>query len=169
MGKSIPERKPPGDPFNGVALKIDRTELLALSAIEDVETIASGAFILRYGARYLGRPYLSIVPGLVALDYGEMLTGDEAWNFLLKRSHSYPRAEAFGYRNDGVDDFQLVRQLDLALPPETLVYADESATKPIARPVALIAPDDADVPARLLEYLPRYASIGAWQAEDNRD
>ena len=66
--------------------------------------------IVRYGVRFLGKPHLSVVPGLVAIDYGEMLIGEEAWIFLTKRSNLYPRAEVFGYRNDGHDDMITVKK-----------------------------------------------------------
>jgi hypothetical protein len=58
-----------------------------------------------------------------------------------------------------------VKYLDLALTPEVLIYADESATAPLARPVALIAADDAAIAARILGYLPRFTSLEAWRQQ----
>jgi hypothetical protein len=102
------------------------------------------------------------VPGLVALDYGHMLTGEDAWNFLLKRSVVFPRADVLGYRNDGADDMIVVKQLDLAEPIDVYVYPGATATIPVAHPTSLIAPADAQVAPRLLEYLPRYDTIDDW-------
>lgn len=162
---AIPERQPPGDTFSGAVIKVDETPLLALAPLADAALTASGDFVIRYGIRFVGKLHLSIVPGLVVLDYGDMLTGNEAWEFLLKRSHLHPRAEVFGYRNDGRDDMQLVRNLDMAVPVEVLVYADAAAVEPLARPAALIAPDEAEVPTRLLQYLPRYRGLAEWRGE----
>jgi hypothetical protein len=98
------------------------------------------------------------------LDYGEMLTGEAAWDFLIRRSNLYPRSEVAGYRNDGRDDMVFIRQLDLAQPVEVLAYANTLAVTPIARPGALIAADTANLPARLLDYLPCYATVAEWEA-----
>lgn len=164
--KPIPERQPIGDTFTGVALQVDGAQALASSASEGVDVLFNGTMIVRYGVRYLGKPHLSIVPGLIALDYGDMLTGEEAWTFLLKRSNLYPRAEVFGYRNDGRDEIITVKNLDLALANEVLAFSDEAAAIPIAKPTALIA-DDGEVsalPSRLLENLPRFATLEAWKS-----
>jgi hypothetical protein len=132
-----------------------------------VDVVYQGAMVVRYGVRYLGKPHLSIVPGLIALDYGEMLTGEAAWEFLTRRSNLYPRAEVFGYRNDGRDEMITVKNLDLVLPVEVLVYENSSAVMPMARPLALIADDNerTTLPPRLLEYLPCYPTVTAWQVD----
>jgi hypothetical protein len=57
-----------------------------------------------------------------------------------------------------------IRQLDLALPVHVLAYADETATTPLAAPTALIAPEAAALAPRLLEYLPRFDSVGDYLA-----
>jgi hypothetical protein len=169
---SIPARQPVGDPFAGVVLALGELHALALDApptgeSEGATALHRGACVLRYGARYLGKPHISIVPGLLALDYGDILTGEDAWDFLLNRSNLYPRADVMGYRNDGVDDMVVVKWLDLALTPEVLVYADGAATLPLAAPTALIGPAEVieaegGVPARARAYLPRYDSVRAW-------
>lgn len=171
----IPPREPVADSFTGSAISITTTDtttgkttprqaVTTLPVAEtDAQVIVSGGLIARYGVRLLGKPHLSIVPGLLALDYGDMLTGEAAWAFLLKNSNLYPRAEVVGYRDDGSDDMIAVKWLDLALTPQVLIYADEAATRPAARPEVLIAPADAVVPARLSEYLPRYESLAAWR------
>lgn len=163
-GKPIPERKPIADGFTGVVLEAGQAQALALCPHEGVEISASGDFVVRYGVPLLGKPHLSIVPGLLALDYGDMLTGEEAWHFLLKRSNLYPRADVLGYRNDGVDAMVAVKALDLAQPVQVLVYTDESATVPIAHPTALVAQETAHIAPRLLEYLPRYDTVDRWLA-----
>jgi hypothetical protein len=163
----IPERQPIGEPFTGAAIQVGTAQALALTTPEGTDTLYHGTMIVRYGIRYLGKPHLSVVPGLVAIDYGDMLTGDDAWEFLTKRSNLYPRSEVFGCRNDGRDEMITIKNLDLALPVEVLVYADAAATVPLAKPTALIAGEAeiSSLPPRLLEYLPRYFSVAEWQAQ----
>lgn len=160
----IPARAPVGDAFAGVVLAVGLARLLALAPADGASVVVSGALTVRYGIRFLGKPQLSIVPGLVALDYGDMLVGDEAWDFVTRRSNRYPRAEVFGFRNDGVDEMKYVKLLDLALPVEVLVYADAQATKPVAAPSAVIALPTAALPPRVLDYLPRFDTLAAWRA-----
>ncbi len=166
---NIPEREPIGDIFDGVLLRAGAAHVLALASSPEAETVASGTLTLRYAIRYLGKPHLSIVPGLLALDYGDMLTGEEAWTFLLRRSNLHPRADVVGYRNDGHDDMIAVKWLDLAQPVEALVYADASATQPIASVEALIAPADAAIAPRIRQYLPCFPSLEDWQANHSYD
>ncbi len=163
MPNAIPERQPIGDLFAGAVLALADAYVIALAAPEGVNVVAQGDLIARYGVRYLGKPHVSIVPGLVAIDYGEMLTGDAAWEFVTKRSNLYPRAEVFGFRNDGRDEMTYVKNLDLVLPIDVLVYTEASATRPVASVSAIIAPPDAALPARLLNTLPRYDTIAAWR------
>jgi hypothetical protein len=162
----IPERQPIGDHFTGALVQVTgvpqpHNHLLVATPPDGASVIAQGDFVVRYGIRYLGKPFLSIVPGLVALDYGDMLTGEDAWDFLLHKSNRFPRADVVGYRNDGEDEMIAVKFLDLALPVEVLVYRDAAATKPLAAVTALIAPASVEIPARLAEYLPRYNTFDA--------
>lgn len=159
---TIPERQPLGDLFLGYALKHeDGTQFLAREPLSRT-ILASGTLTVRYALPYLGKAHRSIVPGLVALDYGDMLTGEEAWDFLLNRSNLYPRADVLGYRNDGSDEMITVKWLDLAQPVQVLVYQDMQATVPSAQPAAVIGTAD-DFPPRLLTYLPRYDSLPEWE------
>ncbi|MBE0688574.1 MAG: hypothetical protein IH587_00450 [Anaerolineae bacterium] len=160
---AIPPRQSLGDVFVGALLHQDKGDLLCALGVDAAQTATYTPFVLRYGIRYLGKPALSVVPGLVAIDYGTFLNGEEAWDFLLRRSNLYPRAEVFGYRNDGVDEQVFVRQLDLALTPETLIYANDAATIPLARPLAYVGPEE-EAPPRLLEYLPRFDHLQDWRA-----
>jgi hypothetical protein len=162
--QKIPVRQPVGDPFSGFVLQIGSSSALAVNPEPHSGVIANGDFVIRYGIPYLGKPHLSIIPALVALDYGEMLTGEDAWTFLLKRSNLHPRADVVGYRNDGVDDMIVVKLLDLAQPNQDLVYTDPGATVPITHVTALIAQDTTNLPLRLLENLPHYESTSQWQA-----
>jgi hypothetical protein len=162
MPPAIPPRQPIGDPFTGCLVSAGDHHALALAADPAVTVVAEGAFVVRYGISFLGKPHLSIVPGLIALDYGEFLTGEAAWEFLLKRSNLYPRGEVFGYRADGRDDMMYIKNLDLALPVHVLVYADDTAARPLARAEALIAPAQAAIAPRLSDRLPRYETAAAW-------
>lgn len=161
----IPERQPIGDSFTGAVIQIGAAQALTLDVPNEGSLLCSGTMTVRYGVRYLGKTFLSIVPGLIAIDYGTMLTGEEAWEFLLKRSNLYPRAEVFGYRSDGRDDMITVKNLDLAQPVEVLVYSEPNATVPAAKPTALIADErqSATLPPRLVEALERFPSVAAWQ------
>lgn len=153
--------------FIGKVIQVGSVSILATAALAEGEVVAEGAFVIRYGVRYLGKLHVSIVPGLVVMDYGDMLTGEEAWNFLISRSNLYPRSEVVGYRNDGSDDMVFIRSLDMAVTPEVLVFPDDKSTKPLYHPMALIASETDAIPERLLKYLSRYPTLSAWQAESN--
>jgi hypothetical protein len=163
VSRTIPERMPIGDTADGFLLRLPGHTLFCTEHHPDAEVIASGSFTVRYGLRFLGKLYQSIVPGLVVMDYGDILTGEKAWHFLLKRSNLHPRAEVVGYRNDGSDDMCFLRVLDMAVPPEVLIYANASDIKPLAKPTALIAAHPGTLPERLTTYLPTYTSIADWQ------
>lgn len=165
MSQPIPARSPIGDTFAGVLLRAEAGHALAFEALAGAELVASGPLTVRYALAYLGKPRLAIVPGLVALDYGDTLTGEAAWDFLLRRSNLHPRADVFGFRTDGADDMTLVKLLDLAQPVQAWVYADAAATRPLARALALIAGPDAAaaVPPRLLACLPRFNTLTDWR------
>ena len=160
---AIPERQPIADSFGGVVLQVDEAFTLAPAPLTGAVQVASGDLVIRYAVPYLGKPHFSIVPGLIALDHGEMLTGEAAWDFLLHHSNLYPRADVIGYRNDGADEMIVVKLLDLAEPVQVLAYPDAAATRPVARIAALIAADTTGLPPRLLEYLPHYDSLEAWK------
>jgi len=166
MPQAIPERAPIEDHLTGVVFQAGPADGLALVPQPDTITLAQGPLIVRYGVRFLGKHHQSILPGLVVLDYGDMLTGEDAWDFLQNRSNLHPRAEVVGFRDDGRDDMVFVRQLDLAIPPQVLVFADAESNQPLARPRVLITPPDAALPPRLRAYLPHYESLALWQAEE---
>lgn len=165
MAGTIPEPNPIADSFTGTLIQSGEAQALTTVDLSATQVIATGTFIIRYGLRFLGKPHISIVPGLVVLDYGEIITGEAAWDFLLKHSNLYPRSEVMGHKNDGTDDVALIRTLDMVLTPEVLVYADANSPKPIAKPTALITSDTTGLPDRLLNYLPHYTSLATWQAE----
>jgi hypothetical protein len=144
---SIPKRDPVGDTFTGYILKQNDRKILSTQPGDNI--IAEGDFIVRYGVRFLGKHHLAIVPRLIALDYGDMLTGENAWDFLLNKSNLYPRGEVFGYRQDGVDDMIVIKYLDLTAPFMVLVYADAQATTPLHRVEALITTEDDAIAPRL--------------------
>jgi hypothetical protein len=157
---TIPARVPVGDAIEGVLLRAGDRLVLARSAPSDVVPAVAGLLMVRYGVRYLGKPFMAIVPALVALDYGDFLTGDAAWEFVTKRSNLYPRSDVIGHRHDGVDEMLPLKHLDLALPPMVLVYADEAAVVPLGEVWALLgAPSD--FPARAANVLPCYPSWSA--------
>jgi hypothetical protein len=159
----IPPRNPISDVFESVLVQVDDSYLLSPAALEHTVVVHEGKFIVRYGVAYLGKPHMSIVPALLALDYGEFLTGENAWHFLMHKSNLHPRADVVGYRNDGEDDMVVVKQLDLMYPLHILVYADEDARKPLAQVAAVITSARDKLAARLNQYATVYPSIEAWQ------
>lgn len=158
----IPPRNPVADRFSGVVLQYATAVLLATSPIDRTETIASGDFVVRYAIRYMEKPHLAIVPGLLAVDYGDFFNGDEMWDFIHNKINTYPRAEVFGYRNDGEDDMTVLKKLDMEQPKQVLVYTTDNDVKPIAAINAIIAATDTPFATRMLEHLPRYDTLDDW-------
>jgi hypothetical protein len=158
----IPPRNPVGDAFDGVLLRYATATLLATEPQDGADLVAQGGFTVRYGVRYEEKPALALVPGLLALDYGEMLTGDPMWDFMRTTHNRYPRADVLGYRSDGEDTMTVLKKLDFALPLAVLVYESVDATVPVGMADGLIAPDGVDLPARLTEALPPYPTLTAW-------
>ena len=68
-----------------------------------------------------------------------------------------------GYRNDGLDEQVFIKQLDVILDFDILVYADENATKPLAKIAAIITETKEGLPTRILNYCKIVPSIDAWQ------
>jgi hypothetical protein len=159
----IPPRNPIADEFEGVLLQVVDKYLLSHAPLENTAVVHEGKFVVRYGVAYLGKPHISIVPALLALDYGEFLTGENAWHFLMHKSNLHPRADVVGYRNDGEDDMVVVKSLDLMHPLHILVYVDEDGKKPLAQVAAVIATAPEKLAERLKQYAAVYASIEAWR------
>lgn len=157
----------PGEPVTerlaGVATMLDGQALLSRRALAEGEAIASGELFLRYGITFLGKPHLSIVPYLVVADYGELLNGEAAWDFLMTSAHLYPRADICGCLNDGGEDMAALKQLDFDYPYDVFVYGQAQDRRPLAKLSALIEADPAAFPTRLLEQLPRFDSLSAWR------
>lgn len=171
--QQIPQRQPISDSFSGVLFLVETaTQTWGFLGLEAPPGIAPHKkdFIIRYGVRYLGKPHISIVPGLVASDYGDMMVGEMAWGFIYKKGFAFPRADIIGYRNDGTDEMMTMKFLDIAIPPQVLVYPDEQATTPLMPITALIAPLDAakTFPPRLLDYLPRFDTIEDWNINEQQ-
>lgn len=159
----IPPRAPIGDSYKGVLQKLGEAILLAETPLEGAESLYEGTLILRYGVVYLGKPHLSIVPGLLALDYGAFKTGEDAWDFLLNKSNLFPRADVLGYGNDGADCQVFVKELDIVIPFHILAYGNAEASKPLAQVAAVISEKPETLPPRLAEYAPIYPTIEAWK------
>jgi len=157
----IPPQNPVSDPFEGVLLRVDDHTLLAYNPPPNLEIIQRGIFTIRYGVQYLQKPQ-SIVPGLIAVDYGEMLTGENAWNFLFKRSNLYPRADVVGYTNQGEEDMIPVKFLDLMRPVDVLVYKTEEDKKPLARVSGILTTEPEKVPERLRNHVQIQPTQEAW-------
>ncbi len=166
--RKIPAREPVGDPFSGFVIGFQDKYFLTKQLPDQTQPIAEGTFMIRYGIRYLGKYHISIVPGLVALDYGAMLTGEEAFDFLLHKSNLHPRADVVGFRNDGTDEMVVVKALDLAVPLDVMVYENTSSITPIVSVDAFIG-TEAHIPERLMKYLPQYETLQLWKAGHPND
>lgn len=156
------QRQPIADQLTGVVTEVDGQALLSSVELSDGAAIAHGELTIRYGITYFGKPQVSIVPDLVVADYGELLIGEAAWEFLMTSAHLYPRADVCGLRNDGVDDMVAVKQLDIDYPNDVFVYRQLEDEQPFAALSALIDADSASYPERLLRHLPQFDSVTAW-------
>ena len=158
-----PARLPISDAIEGVVTRLGDGCLLSSAMLTRGEFVAAGELVIRYGIPYLAKP-CSIVPDLVVLDYGDMLTGEAAWEFLVKQSHLHPRADVLGHQDEGRDQMLTVKQLDFAIPFDVFVYHQAADRKPLAKLNALIASQPTAFPKRLLDYLPTFAAVADWQA-----
>lgn len=127
------DRHPIGDRLDGVLIRMGEALILcdSIPTSHPHELIGTGEWMIRYGIPYLGKPHICVVPALVALDYGDLMNAEDAWQFLLNKSNLYPRGEVFGYRNDGEDEFIVIKKLDFSLPPIPLIYTMQDDIHPI--------------------------------------
>lgn len=163
----LPERKPVQDAFDGLIVVVDNLALLTAVPLENEDTLYSGKMALRYGVEYLGKPQQCIMPELVVMDYGDALAGDDAWDFLFKRSNLYPRADVVGYRNDGIDDMVVVKWLDLMAPVAVTAFASPTDNMPLAWVRGFIGPGFDTLPERAQTFLPHFENLETWQATRN--
>ena len=164
MPQADTPRQPITELAQGVATRIGEHVLLSSRKLPIGLELAQGHLHIRYGITYLGRPQLSIVPELVIADYGVLLNGEDAWQFLMEKSHLYPRADVVGWRSDGQDDMPALKQLDFDYAFDVFLYADQADRQPLAQLNALIAADRVKFPLRLTARLPIYASLDEWRA-----
>ncbi len=162
--QSIPQRLPITERVTGVLTCLGADTFLSARKLPTGDLVAQGEIFLRYGITYLGKPQLSIVPDLVVADYGEMLVGETAWEFLMQSGHLYPRADVCGIRNDGEEDMQTLKLLDFDYPYDVFAYQQMTDWQPFAEVSALIAANASPFPERLREHLPCYDSFKAWLA-----
>lgn len=159
----IPERQAIDDNFTGIVIDAGEHFLLSDETVEGYDSRHEGTFVLRYGVTFLGKPHMSIVPALLALDYGVFKTGEDAWDFLLHKSNLHPRADVLGHKNDGKDAQVYIKELDLMYPYDILVYTDDEATKPLCKVDAIITQKPDTVPERLAKYANIFPTIQDWQ------
>ncbi len=159
-------RQPISERVSAVVTEVEGQALLSAGRLSEGEAVASGDLIIRYGITFLGKPQMSIVPHLVVADYGELLTGEAAWAFLMSSAHLYPRADVCGWLNDGRDEMVLLKQLDFDYPFDVFVYQQIQDEQPLAKLSALVAPDSPPYPQRLLQRLPRFESLKAWRRHE---
>jgi hypothetical protein len=164
--KSTVQPQPIAEQVVGVVTEVDEYALLSPADLAEGRAIARGELTLRYGITYLGKPHLSIVPQLVVADYGELLNGEAAWEFLMTSAHLYPRADICGLRNDGAEDMPPLKELDFDHPYAVFVYRQLQDYHPLAKLAALIDAGARSFPKRLLGHLPRYESLSAWRQNE---
>lgn len=155
MFPNIPARRAAGDTVTAALSLLEGYSVLSPAPLAGLVPTHQGQLFVRYALEYLGKPQYCIAPELVTLDYGDGMAGDEAFEFLLRKSNLYPRGDVFGWRNDGVDEMVVIKKLDLAQPVRLLVYADAASTLPLAEAVALIGTSFDGFPPRLLDYAKR--------------
>jgi hypothetical protein len=153
------DRHPISDRLDGVLVRMDEDLALcdAVPAQHLHEVIGTGEWIVRYGIPYLGKPHLCVVPGLVALDYGDLLNAEDAWQFLLSKSNLYPRGEVFGFRNDGEDELIVIKKLDFSLAPVPLIYASPEETHPVGKLSRIITTKP--LPNRVRQYVACFSTF----------
>ncbi|MGJ3238271.1 MAG: hypothetical protein ACFE0Q_06155 [Anaerolineae bacterium] len=159
----IPERQPIGDTLSGVITAVEDTFLLCDDAPDGYSIKHEGTFTMRYGVVLLGKPHTSIVPALMALDYGAFKNGEDAWHFLMNKSTLYPRADVIGYDNHGQDAQVFVREVDLMYPLHLLIYRNETTTTPLCQIDAIITPNAGALPQRVQNYATIYPAIKDWK------
>jgi hypothetical protein len=123
---------------------------------------ASSPLILRYGVALLEQPDAYMVPELIALDYGDFLAGEQAWDFVLNRGNLYPRADVIGHLQDGTDEMLPLKWLDLAAPIAGLVYEHRDQWLPLAV-IRTVVSNRHDLPERVRDHLDVYPNWKAWQ------
>ena len=160
--QTIPRREPINETLMGAVSRLGDAYLLSDATLPRAEPVLAGDLVVRYGIPYLGKSHLSIVPDLLVLDYGEMLVGDIAWEFLMKSSHLFPRSDVLGYRNDGADEMLAFKQLDFDSPYHVFVYRDRDDHQPVCRLNALISADRASFPERLLTHIACFSNLDDW-------
>ncbi len=162
----LPQREAISDLLSGTVSRFGRSFFLSSAAPPQAQLVLQGEITLRYAIPYLFKPEWSIVPDLVVLDYGETMTGELAWDFLMKSSHLFPRSDLLGYRNDGVDEMVPLKQLDFDSPYDVFAYRMPGDQKPAAKLSALIASESSAFPERLLRHLPRFPSLEDWLSRE---
>ncbi len=163
--KSAPHSEPISDLASGLATRVGGADLLSSAALAGGAMIASGEFVIRYGITLMGKPQFSIVPDLVVADYGELLTGEAAWDFMQRQGHLYPRADVCGYMNTGEREMLPLKLLDFDYPYDVFVYHYADDDLPFTKVSALVTAEPERFPARLREHLPHFTSLSAWQHE----
>ncbi|MBK9123897.1 MAG: hypothetical protein IPM16_12385 [Chloroflexi bacterium] len=132
--------------------------LLLAAPSPDGEALARSV-VIRYGVRYLEKHFLSLVPGLIALERGEMFTGRRA-RFRRQTQQRIPAPRSTATSSDGADEMKTVKWLDVAEPLMVLAYASATDASPVAVIDVLVGPEGA-FSARMLAALPRYDSLDA--------
>jgi len=126
--------------------------LAPLDAPPDVQIIAQGEIVLRYGIEIL-ETTLAIIPGLFISEKGGVKVGVEAWNWLWTKFQLYARAEVIGFRSDGKPEQLFLRTLDFSSPVRVLAYADDRLDqKPLAARITILHAQS-ELPKWLGQYL----------------
>lgn len=161
----LPPRQPVQDLVEGVVSRAHERLFLAPELLPNAELVAAGLIAVRYGIVYLGQTYHAIMPELVALDTGGGFAGEEAWDFLFNESNLFPRADVIGFREDGVEDMVTVKSLDLMYPLRVFAFFPSDAPSNLGQLTALIGTLNGDLPSRLVQSLPHYPDLAAWEAK----
>ncbi|GAB1422548.1 hypothetical protein MASR2M15_27820 [Anaerolineales bacterium] len=161
----IPPRKAIEEYVDAKLYQIEDQVLLSSILYDEYKPIYAGSIILRFGIPLRGKAHLSIIPEIVALEYGAFFTGFDAWEFIYNSSNLHPRADVVGHLNDGSDDMIPLKHLELEGPVHVLAYAKDKEWRPISQIDAYIVHQPDEFPPLVMHYAKGYTSLEAWKLD----
>jgi hypothetical protein len=163
----MPSRIPAPDYFHesidGAIYDLPRGNTLVIGTPPDtligIAPILSGHLALRYGLPLLAPSIEAVIPGLFVAERGGVLTGREAWDYIMSNFQMHPRADIIGVNSKGTTKQVLLRELDFGLPVRIFAYPDESIARIVQPAIELTAVlADGTVP-RLPDLASRYLAL----------
>jgi hypothetical protein len=145
----------------GHVIDLGTKKLLVIGAIPsdlaNYPALISGEIVIRYGIGTFVPMGDAVIPGLFAAEYGGMLVGREAWDYIQKNFQMHPRADVVGILLNGQKTQKFLRELDFGIPVRVFVYRNESETIPLTELSNLYVgaqSETVELPELLRMYLP---------------